>query len=128
DEVITSLRSPLQGRGLAEGWLLRGQPAVDSRGKLFQLDGFEQIVAGSEGPCQRAGRGVGGTRDNDRARRLHLLVRRAVESLDEAEVEDQDLSWAHRPKGYRRVCVETHAPETASRDVGEPRVVIDHQY
>jgi hypothetical protein len=56
-----------------------------------------------------------------------LPVRRTVENLHQAEIEDQDLTRAHRARRNRRVRVETHAAEAACRDVGEARVVIDHQ-
>src|SRR5207248_7746631 len=119
--------TPLPTKGEGCLWRLR-HPAVDGRRQFLQLDRFDEVVAGIEVCGERAGSGVRGTRDDDRPSRLDPLIGRGVQRADQAEIENEHLAGTHGPRSNRKVRVETQTPQAAGSDVGEPRVVVNHQY
>ena len=102
--------------------------AVDRSSQLFQLDWLDEVVARIEAGGQRTGCGISCPRDHDGPARTNVVVRGAIETFEEAEVEDKDLLDLQSAQRAARVGVETQPAQATRSDLGQARVVIHHKH
>src|SRR5438445_3374291 len=98
--------------------------AVDRSSQLFQLDWLDEVVARIEAGGQRTGCGISCPRDHDGPARTNVVVRGAIETFEEAEVEDKDLLDLQSTQRAARVGVETQTAQATRRELGQARGVI----
>ena len=122
---MASTRSNRRGARLA---LHFGHTAVDRGRQLFQLDRFHQVMTRVETIGQSPRSRIGGTCDHNWPARAKIPMRGRIESIQQAQVEDQHLATPQRAKRAAEVGVESQATQTPRGDLGQPRIIVYHQH